>query len=184
MATLRTRWWRTTAVLAVAALGLAACAGQPGAAATVDGEAISEAELAQTVADWTQLAPATPATVLQELVISPFVIEAAAAAGVGASEEDGREVLLAAAEDAGVDPADLHIGPGLLLIGQRFAAQDAALEASKGRVIEEAATTAIRDAEIQVNPRYGAWEDLGVVAVRPPWFVGAATPAAAVTPAP
>jgi cytochrome c551/c552 len=184
MATQRTRRSVSVAVIVAVAVGLTACAGRPGTAATVDGEPVSEAELAQTVADWTQIAPANPATVLQELVISPFVIDAAAQAGVGASEEDGRAILRTAAEAAGTDPADLHVGPGLLLVGQRFAAQQAAQEAGRASAVEQAATEAIGAADIQVSPRYGTWEVLGVVEVENPWFVGAPTPASAATPTP
>jgi hypothetical protein len=163
------------AALAVATL--AACAGSPGSAAVVDGRPITESALADAVADWGQLTTAAPASVLQELIISPFIVDAAAAAGVGASEEDARDLLAREAERAGLDPASLDVGPGLLLVGRRFVAQEQAAEAGVTQAVEAAAIEALGEAHIEVSPRYGTWGDLGITALARPWLVGAPTQA-------
>jgi hypothetical protein len=167
------RWLAATLVLSA----LAACAGAPGSAAVVDGDPISEAALADAVAEWNTLAPATPAAVLQELIISPFIVDAAAAAGVGASEDDARALLEREAQAAGVDPASVDVGPGLLLVGRRFAAQEKASAAGRTQAVEDAAVQAIQEADIEVSPRYGTWDQVRITPLVRPWLVG--TPASA-----
>jgi len=178
-----TRRLRTAMVAAamVLAAGLAGCSGTPGAAAVVDGEPISETTLAQTVSDLGQITDLPPQSVLQELIISPFLIEAATEAGFGTSEEEALAFLDDAAANAGVDPAGLEFGPGALLLGRRFAAQAKAQEAGRVNDVEAAATDLIRAADVEVSPRYGRWEDLGITYISRPWLVGAT---AAPTPAP
>lgn len=178
-----TRRLRTAMVAAVLVLaaGLAGCSGTPGAAAVVDGEQISEATLAQTVADLGQFTDVPPQTALQELILSPFIEEAAAANGFGVSDQEGRAFMEDAATRAGADAADLELGPGALLLGRRFAAQAKAQEAGRVTEVEAAATELIRAADVEVSPRYGRWEDLGITYISRPWLVGA-TPAP--TPAP
>jgi len=157
----------------VLAAGLAGCSGTPGAAAVVDGEPISEATLAQTVADLGQITDLPPQTVLEELIISPFLVEAATEAGFGTSEEEARAFLDDAATNAGLEPAGLEFGPGALLLGQRFAAQAKAQEAGRVSDVEAVATQSVLAADVEVSPRYGRWEDLGITYISRPWLVGA-----------
>ena len=173
-----TRRLRTAIVAAatVLAAGLAGCSGTPGAAAVVDGEPISEATLSQTVEDLGQITELPPRTVLSELIISPFLVEAATEAGFGTSEEEARAFLDDAAANAGVDPAGLEFGPGALLLGQRFAAQAKAQEAGRVNDLEADATDLILAADVEVSPRYGRWNDVGITYISRPWLVGA-TPA-------
>lgn len=164
------------AVVTVLAAGLAGCSSTPGAAAVVDGQAISEATLAQTVADLGQIADVPPQAVLEELILSPFLLEAATEAGFGTSEDEARAFLDNAATNAGIEPAGLEFGPGALLLGQRFVAEDKAEAAGRVSEVRDVATDLVLSADIEVSPRYGRWEDLGITYISRPWLVGA-TPA-------
>ncbi len=177
MASVRARLVRVAGVVVALGLVLGGCAGQPGAAAVVDGEAITEATLAATVEDLSAISELPPVTVLQELIISPFLIEAAAEAGFGASEDEARAFLDDAAAGAGLDPADLEFGPGAILLGQRFAAQGKAQAAGRVTDVEAVATALIEAADVEVSPRYGQWEDLGITYISRPWLVGASASA-------
>lgn len=161
----------------VLAAVLAGCSGTPGAAAVVDGEPISEAALAQTVADLGQITDLPPATVLQELIISPFLLAAASDSGFGASQAEARAFLDEAATDAGVDPQSLEFGPGAILLGQRFAAQQKAQTAGEVTSLEADATELLAAAEIEVSPRYGRWDETGLTYISRPWFIGSTEPA-------
>ena len=166
---------RVLAAAAVAALLLTGCAQRSGVAAVVDGQPITEATLAETVADVAAISPATPRNVLQALIVSSFWIEAASEAGLGASEQEGRALLDQLVSDSGGDPAAEQYGPGLVRIARVLVAQQKATD--RGQEHEQALTAAaaarILVADVEVSPRYGQWSGEVVVPVLPSWFVGA-----------
>ena len=93
--------WRGGAVRAAGLLvaltttvGLAGCAGQPGAAAVVDGTVIPTSDFEAAL---TELMPwfqgVTTANVLAVLVQEPTVVELAEEKGVGVSDEDAQALL-------------------------------------------------------------------------------------------
>jgi hypothetical protein len=162
---------RVLAAVAVAVLTLAGCSAMAGAAAVVDGEPISEEMLAETTQDFRLLADAPARSVLQALVVSPFWIEAASQTGLGTSVEEGRARIEELAADAGLDPASLDIGPGLVSIGQVLVAQRKAVEAGVAAELGAAAQELVGEAEIEISPRYGEWSGDGLVATSPPWLI-------------
>lgn len=138
--------------LAVAGL-LAACSGQPGAAAVVDGEEISAAELQDTVAEIGPfLQGSSPLTVLNVLVQTPAVDRVAAENGVAASDQDADALLAQLAEQSGA--AETSFGKGARAVA-RFSLEITALQTLPNA--EQAftqLTEAVADADIQVSPRY------------------------------
>lgn len=167
----RQSWVRLLAVPLALVLALAGCAGQPGAAAIVDGEVISDAYLAETVADLSTFSDAPPASVLQALIVAPFWIEAAAEAGYGASDDEAEALLVDLAESNGVSPDTVDAGPGLLSIARVTAAQDKANASGEGTAVAAVVNERVNGAEIVVNPRYGEWVlDQGVQTVPRPWL--------------
>lgn len=166
---------RVAAVLAVVALLLTGCAGRPGAAAIVDGDVITEATLARTVADVSVIAPTLEARrVLEVLVVGPFWLEAAADAGFGTSTNEGLAYVEALAERAGVEPGPDGFGPGIVLIGQMSAAQEKAQAEGQGLALEQEAFVRIGEVTVEINPRYGQWAPGGIAPSTWPWLVGAA----------
>lgn len=164
---------RIAAAIAALALLLVGCAGQPGAAAIVDGAAISEATLAETVADVSLLAPSLEARrVLEVLVVGPFWLAAAADAGFGTSTNEGLAYVEMLAERAGVDPDADGFGPGIVLIGQMSAAQEKAAAQGQGAVLEEEAFARVARATVEISPRYGQWAARAIAPSAWPWLVG------------
>lgn len=162
---------RLLAVPLAIVLALAGCAGQPGAAAIVDGEVISEAYLAETVADLSVFSDAPPASVLQALIVAPFWVDGAAEAGYGASDDEAEALLADLAASNGVSPSTVEAGPGLLSIARVTAAQDKANASGEGTAVAGVVQERVNDAEIVVNPRYGEWVlDQGVQSVPRPWL--------------
>lgn len=179
MATVRTRWSRTVVVLAALTAGLGACAGQPGTAATVDGDVITEAELAETVREVNLFTTATPADVLMLMIASPFIVDAGADAGMAVSEQEALEFFDASATAAGLDPAELSYGPGIVLIGQGLLVERKAEQAGQGAAIHAEAVAQLGEADVVVSPRHGTWDPAtsSIAALEQPWIISA-TPTA------
>lgn len=169
-------------VLATGGL-LAGCSGQPGAAAVVDGRTITTAELAVA---YEELAPlfngARAQDVLGVLITEPYAVEVAQEAGTGVNDAEALALLRSVAERAlGEDAgATAEFGPGALAVGRYSLAASALQE-------DPAAVTAYQDrvaaADIEVNPRYGAFTDDLQVAppATPSWVVPAGGRDAAAT---
>lgn len=159
------------ALVAVAVLVLAGCSARPGVAAVVDGETISEAALSETVHDFRVFSDAPPGSVLQALVVSPFWIEAAAEAGLGTSTQEGRARLESLAAETGAAAERAQFGPGLVSIARVIVAQQKAIEAGVAAELAAEVDRLVREAEIEVSPRYGEWSQEGLVATSPPWLL-------------
>lgn len=158
--------------LAVAGL-LAACSGQPGAAAIVDGEEISAAELQDAVAEIGPfLQGSSPLTVLNVLVQTPAVDRVAAENGVAVSDEDADALLAQLAEQSGA--TDATFGKGSRAVA-RFSLEITALQTLPNA--EEAftqLTEEVADADIEVSPRYAEIVgDNEIVAPVRDWLVAA-----------
>lgn len=174
MSSVRTRWTRGAAAVVIVGLAAAGCANTLGAAAVVDGERITEAYLADTVADIRPFSDAAPATVLAALISGPQWLAAAEDAGFVVTDDDGRAVLETLAAERGLT-VDGEAGPGLLTIARVTAAQDRANAAGQALEVSEAAQERASGIEIVVNPRYGEWvEDQGIQDIVRPWLTSSA----------
>jgi len=164
--------------LATAAV-LSACAGQPGAAAVVDGTGIPASDL-QTALD--ELGPyvqgASPAAVLGVLVIEPTVTEMAAEAGVAASDEDAQAFLddVVAQTTPDEDPT---FSPASLAIARYFAAYTNLSNLSSQAEVTADITERVADLDVEVNPRFGTLGEGNTITapIPPTWLVGPAAPA-------
>lgn len=171
---------RTLAVAAVAAAVLAGCTQVPGTAAVVNGQRITERDVTdagQTIK--AVFGEAQPASVAVDLLVNePIFTRVSAAHGIEISDDavkqffidyaaqnTGQEVTQADFTPAGIDVARL-LWLSSQLSGQADADQ-----------IGQELTQARQDAEIEVNPRYGEYDEAGqLVPVQLPWI--AAAPAA------
>ncbi|WP_028050867.1 hypothetical protein [Cellulomonas sp. URHD0024] len=174
-------------VLATAAV-LAGCAGQPGAAAVVDGTPIPTSDLQTALDEIKPYVPgATPSAVLGALVVEPTVSAMAAEAGVGGSDEDAKAYLDAVVKNVSPE-AHPTFSPASIAIGRYFVAFTNLSNLSNQNVVSDDITKRIADLDVEVNPRFGTLgEDNKVApAVPPTWLVdpSAPKPADGQTPAP
>ncbi|UFU07421.1 hypothetical protein [Ruania halotolerans] len=171
-----------TAVLSAALLA-AGCAGQPGAAAVVDGEAITEGELSETTA---ALAPflnadVGPNVMLATMIQAPVFLGVAAEHGVAASEDETEAYLDELSAQAQVEvPQDypagaIEVARFLIVSGELSQSPDA-------QAIGEAVNEEMAELEVEVSPRYGTWDPTlaqgsAVAPAQPEWLLAPPAPA-------
>lgn len=168
--------WRTRAagvLVALTTVGLAGCAGQPGAAAVVDGTAIptSDVEAALTeLLPWFQ--GVTTTNVLSVLVQEPTVVELAEEKGVGVSDEDAQALLDQVVKQKSADATATFTEPSLAVARYSIAYSNLEDLANASEIGEEI-DTRLRALDIEVNPRFASLEEgfqIGAP-VAPPWLV-------------
>ncbi|TDE93963.1 hypothetical protein EXU48_10900 [Occultella glacieicola] len=174
------RLLKTAGSLAVGALALSACSINPGAAAVVDGNRITENVLATTDE---QISPMLtedpePARVLQLLIAAPDLLQVTSENGIAYSDEQAREVLEATAAAQGVPVADYT--EDTLRVTRMILAQGDLSQSPDGQAMLDDANARLASSEIVVSPRYGEWdaETNGIAAVTPDWILAPEAPVA------
>ncbi|TGO04192.1 hypothetical protein [Serinibacter arcticus] len=168
----RTRVARLAVVPLAVALLLSGC-GRPGTAATVDGERITDAQLATLVEDLERLtastpdaAPVAPSVALATFVQGPTIEEVGAEAGAAASDHQAIELLDGAAAQSSLEPWEYS--PELVQFA-RIALTRQALQA------DAAASTEVGDRlaalDVELNPRFGTWDAGQVTPAAWPWLI-------------
>ena len=173
----------TLLALGALVLGLSGCSGQPGAAAVVDGETVSVADLQAATSDLTPyLQNVTQSSVLMVLVAAPTFDRAASAAGVGVSTQEAKDLLDKAAKsaaDAGTQaPRTTPFSDAAVEVARFTLLQQNIQGLPNGAEVTAQITKELGALDAQVNPRYGE-VDLAAGTITPsayPWIV--ATPAA------
>ncbi|WP_182113266.1 hypothetical protein [Actinotalea sp. JY-7876] len=155
-----------------AALLLSGCAGDPSAAAVVDGRTITRAELEAAQADLAALSGEVPAgDLLTTMAVAPLYIDAAAAEGVGVSADQARGVVAQSA--AGGPGAERELADSTVEVFRMILAINALTAAPGGEEALAEVDEAARELDIEVNPRYGEFdpESGEVVPLAQPWLV-------------
>jgi hypothetical protein len=153
--------------------GLAGCAGQPGAAAVVDGTAIPTSDVSAALDElepWFQ--GVTTTNVLAVLVQEPTIVELAAEKGVGVSDEDAEALLDQVVQQKVQGATATFTDPSLAVARYSIAYTNLqGLPESDG--IGEEIDARLRALDVEVNPRFGSLEDGNQVAapVAAPWLV-------------
>jgi hypothetical protein len=168
-------------VLAVALLS--GCTGKPGAAAMVDGRTISVADVQQGTSD---LAPyfksVDQKSVLMLLMGAPTVQAVAEQAGLGVSDQQALDLLVASAKSNG-STATPKVGRAAIEV-IRFSLAQKALEAAPNAAdLVKKVNDQLTALHVAVNPRYGK-VDLSTGSFTDivyPWLVPSASAAAAPT---
>ena len=156
--------------------GLAGCAGQPGAAAVVDGTAIPTTDVS-TALD--ELEPwfegVTTTNVLAVLVQEPTVVELAAEKGVGVSDEDA-EALLAQVVQQKVQGATATFSDPSLAVARYSIAYTNLQGLPESDGVGEEIDARLRDLDVELNPRFASLEDGNQVGAPTPapWLVTSA----------
>ncbi len=164
------------AAVALTVVGvLAGCSGRPGAAAVVDGRAIASSDVATALAELKPVyTTASVQGVLATLISEPALIEAASQHGVGVSDEDGEATLRASFASAGVDAPEAF-SPATIAIGRYLAAADKVNAIDDPQPIVDEFSQRMQQQDVQVNPRFGTFEQGSVVDPVPPaWVVSSA----------
>ncbi|WP_413451177.1 hypothetical protein AA0Y32_00045 [Georgenia phoenicis] len=162
------------------ALTLGGCSANPGAAAVVDGERITETELQRAVSDFAAVTgqQVDAAAMLGTLVVAPVLIEVGSSFGIGASEDEAVALLDQQAEAAGLTAPEDGYGSGVIdvalmtLVNQRLAT------APDGSRAAEEINERISQAVVEVSPRYGDFDPSGqIVPQTLPWIAETTPPA-------
>ncbi|MCM3662429.1 hypothetical protein M3148_15725 [Georgenia satyanarayanai] len=164
----------------LAALALGGCSAHPGAAAVVDGERITEAELARAVSDFAAVTgqEVDSVAMLGTLVVAPVLIEVGAEHGVGASEDEAVALLDQQAEVAGLTTPKDGYGSGVIDVARMTLINQRLAQAPEGAAAAQAITERISEAEVEVSPRYGEFDPSGqIVPQALPWIATTTPPA-------
>lgn len=172
----------TLLALGVLVMPLSACSGQPGAAAVVDGESISVAELQIATSDLQPyLEAVSQSSVLMVLVATPVFDRAASAAGVGVSTQEAEDLLdqaAAAAQDSGTAPARTDPFSDAAVEVARFTLLQQNIQGlPNGQEVTAQITDELASLDAEINPRYGE-ADFATGSITPtayPWLVAAPT---------
>lgn len=151
---------------------LAGCAGDPSAAAVVDGRTITRAEVEAAQDDLSGGGGVSAGQVLWTMAIAPLYIDAAAQEGVGISSDEARAALAenpdAGGADGEIDPATVEIARAI------FSATELEGLDNAGDVLGEV-NERIAALDVRVNPRYGRLDQATGTLEHslPAWIVGA-----------
>jgi hypothetical protein len=153
------------------AAGLAACSGQPGAAAVVDGRAIpvSDVQDAQT-----ELSPffqgVTPSAMLAVLVQEPVLRAFLEEEDAGISQDQAETALSQLVEQSGGDPDAQFSEASRAVV--RYTLEYSALQQLGTSADIEKFTQALTDLDLQVSPRFGSVDTGNVISPTTyPWIV-------------
>lgn len=162
--------------LAVAAALLTGCGpAQAGSAAVVDGRRITEGDV-QTATQqiktlpW-QADPPGQSTVLDWMIVAPYVIETASKYNAGISEQQVRDTLAKTAPD----PSDAAV---IALRGYLAIQQIVRLEEPVGKQARDEVSKRILSVPLRVNPRFGVFDPktIALTPETPNWLVEPKTP--------
>jgi hypothetical protein len=159
-------------LLAVSALAAGGCSAQSGAAAVVEGRAISVADVHAATEELRPfLQDATPASILVVLIAEPTFQRAAAAAGVGVSQQEARSLLEQLASDApGAAP---QFGDASLAVARFTLLQQGLQELPDAQGVLGGISEELTELDVDVNPRFGELDFAagGITPVVHPWIV-------------
>jgi hypothetical protein len=161
-----------TTFLLSASLALSACgaAQEAGAAAIVDGKAISDQEVQTVTSEFNAISPeekTTPRDALFSLIVAPYILAEAKRAGKSVPADAIRKSI----EKGGTKPTDATITFVQTQLALRQDSPSRLDDASKASVAKE-----VRKAKITVNPRYGTFDVTGITPTSPNWLKPSATP--------
>ena len=181
----RTRTSRSLRLVSVAAavvLGASACTfSETGAAAVVGDRRISTGELQRALTGLREgnpqfaEVPQLDRLVLFDLIAEPFLLQAAEAEGLGVAESEAQAAL----------PETPQAAPEAVRVLRAQLALNRLNEAQRAEALEGVGT-ALREAGVEVSPRFGRFDTqtLSIVDQVPNWLVPTATPSATAPAAP
>ena len=161
------------AVAVLAGLVVSGCGTHPGAAAVVDGQRISENEVARAIEDFTAVTgqPVDAPMMLGTLIVAPIMVDVAAQHGVAASDAEAAALL---DEQAQLNDREApeDYSQGVLQVATMTIVQQGLAQASDPEGVVNEITERINSADVEVSPRYGTFDPSGgQIATEPlPWI--------------
>ena len=161
-----------------AALVLGGCTAQTGAAAVVDGQAISTATLDRTTRELGELFTVDARGVLTMLIISPSYLAEASANGVAKSRDEARAYLAGlVSSDLGSDTDVSSFSDATLDLVRFDMAVRALSQLPEAQEIGARVQEHLAGLDVEVNPRFGEFsaQTTAIAPVIPDWLVQPAT---------
>ncbi|HEY0118681.1 MAG TPA: hypothetical protein VGC04_07875 [Cellulomonas sp.] len=157
--------------LALAGL-LTGCSSRPGAAAVVDGQAISTSDVVTVVDELKPAVPDVTATlVLNTLIQEPTLVQLASDKGFGVSADDAKAALDSFFTTNNLT-APTSYSAATLEVGYHQAAAGKLNGATDIATISQEFADRLGKLDVSVNPRFGTWSDNQVGdPVAPTWVV-------------
>jgi hypothetical protein len=167
---------RLAGAVALTAVAVAGCSATSGAAAVVEGEAISVAEVHRATEELgPYLQDASPSAVLLLLMAEPTFERVARENGLGVSEQEARDVLdQIAAGGAAEGVAAPEFGEGSLTVARFTLLQQRLQGLPDAAAVLEEVTTDLAELDVEVNPRFGEVDfaaGTGITPVEHAWLV-------------
>lgn len=157
------------ALVAVAAAGtLAGCTGSPGAALIVDGVSYSESDVASVISEWTELMNNEPGQmdVIATLAQAPAVISfAEEQMGIDLSDEVMAEQLTYLNDSSGNELTLSDLSDPTVQVLRAVYADSVLSSITVTEDEYQVYTQLVADAEVEINPRYGSYDQGTVYAV-------------------
>ncbi|WP_331238396.1 hypothetical protein [Georgenia sp. MJ170] len=149
----------------VAGLTLAGCSGNPGAAAVVDGNEVTESQLAEAVADFAAITgqPVEPTAMLGTLVVGPIIFDVAQEYGVAASDEESAALLDQQIVASGTPLFEEPYSGGVLDVARIAIVNQTLMASPAGAEAQAAIGERIATADVEVSSRYGEFDPRGTV---------------------
>lgn len=164
---------RGIAAAALVGLTLAGCGANPGAAAVVDGERITESHVAQSVADFSAITgqQVDASAMLSTLIVSPIILDVAEEHGIAASDQEAAALLEQQAVVSGTALPDEDYGEGVLDVARIAIVQQALAAVPAGQEAQVQISERIASADVEVSPRYGEFDPRGsITPSERPWL--------------
>lgn len=162
---------RIIALVASAAL-LGGCAQLPGTAASVNGERISEGQVADAAVTFEKLLGSTPnAGALVDFLVKERVVTPVAAE-YGLTASDAQVVEFLGQYATGAEPlAAEEVSPAAVQVGRYLYLMGAAQQSDDVEELSADLLAAFQGADIEVSERYGTYSENGeLAAVAHPWL--------------
>lgn len=152
---------RPALVLTAAATVLAGCSGSPGTAAVVDGERVTDAEVAQAVEDYASVTgqEALPGAIVYTLVDGLVLNDIAGSYGLAYSRDEVVEYFTQVAESAGGSVPEDGLSPAFVELGRTLLVNSSVATDPEAQAIATDFVAARQAADVEVNPRYGEVRD-------------------------
>ncbi|HLS74366.1 MAG TPA: hypothetical protein VK046_11385 [Actinomycetaceae bacterium] len=160
------------AVAVLAGLVVSGCGAHPGAAAVVNGERISENEVARAIEDFTTVTgqPVDAPMMLGTLIVAPIMVDVAAEHGVAASDAEAAALLDQQAELNNLEAPEDY-SDGVLQVARMTLINQGLSQASDPQAVVDEINQRVDNADVEVSPRYGNFDPSGQIIAEPlPWI--------------
>jgi len=138
----------------------------------VNGERISENEVARAIEDFTTVTgqPVDAPMMLGTLIVAPIMVDVAAEHGVAASDAEAAALLDQQAELNNLEAPEDY-SDGVLQVARMTLINQGLSQASDPQAVVDEINQRVDNADVEVSPRYGNFDPSGQIIAEPlPWI--------------